>query len=469
MRATLTVVRFRDIEPEHPISVSFGAEGGSLGRGRSNQLVLPDPRRWVSNDHARIQWHEHAFVIIDQSRNGTFLRSALHRAADEPAQRLEKGKAVVLHPGDQIMIGHYELRFDVGGSGEGGRSAPRRGRAARAARPDQGLEEPTQMIGFDDADDADDAPTLVGPNAVGAPERGANAPVDGLEPDAPALPTGSGRAPRRPGVREQRGRGPGSPRELDARARARAATPRSTTSEPQARTRPPTRPAADAAAAPVGQGQGAHAGTADLAEVFIKAIGLESRAELPIGGRQLMATAGAVLRRLTNGLIRTLARQQRTREQLGLPAAGASGPLGLDQRLEDSLALLLMNPELGPAAADGAFAQLHRHEEAILEAVRFGVAAQIARLDPALFKPAKRNSVADALTPWAADARAWKRYVRAHSVIQAQLQADPVAALGTGFAEIYRRALTEPSRRKRPQSPTPGERPTGKPHGGEAG
>lgn len=396
MQATLTVVRFHDVEPKHPISVSFGTEGGSLGRGKRNQLVLPDPKRWVSSEHARIQWQDDGFVLIDQSRNGTFLHSLRHRSSGKPAQRLERGKAVALSPGDEVVVGHYGLRFDVEADAANGGQAVRRRRRAKTPRGRDSMDSPTQLINFDD----EAAPELFRLQAKAS--------------------SGKPVAKRRPSV-----------------------------------AKPSLKAAPSPSAAPRATSQGPHAErSVDLAETFLKAVGLESREALPIPATELMNTAANVLRRLTGGVIEALSRQQRTRKQLGLPAGGRDGQLGPDRKLEDSLALLLMNPELGPAAADGAVAQLHRHEEAMLAAVRLGVVAQIDRLDPARFMTRNSASIGNLVAPWSAETRAWRRFVQAHDRIRAQLQANPDAALGSSFADAYRRALAESSRDGQPGKDT---------------
>ncbi|MEJ8835170.1 adenylate/guanylate cyclase domain-containing protein [Ramlibacter sp. AN1133] len=69
-----------------------------LGRAREAEFLVPDPR--VSRLHARIDWHNHGFVLVDLSSNGTCVRfqgapTALTLRRDE----------CVLHDGGEIALG----------------------------------------------------------------------------------------------------------------------------------------------------------------------------------------------------------------------------------------------------------------------------------------------------------------------------------------------------------------------------
>ncbi|HEX7071050.1 MAG TPA: FHA domain-containing protein [Rhodothermales bacterium] len=98
------------------ISVTSAADAGdtgpfvftkdrvTIGRDPSCDLVLPDPKRIVSKEHAAIERAESGFYLIDLgSKNFTFLNGA----------RLPSGKPQALAIGDAIKIGEYELSFAV--------------------------------------------------------------------------------------------------------------------------------------------------------------------------------------------------------------------------------------------------------------------------------------------------------------------------------------------------------------------
>src|ERR1700739_3832537 len=51
-------------------SATFSIEGGTIGRSADNDWVLPDPLRYVSAHHARVQFREGHFYLQDVSTNG---------------------------------------------------------------------------------------------------------------------------------------------------------------------------------------------------------------------------------------------------------------------------------------------------------------------------------------------------------------------------------------------------------------
>lgn len=82
-------------------------QGGSLtiGRGPSNDLVLPDPDRMLSKNHCVIEDHNGNVVVVDLSTNGTFLNYS----------KIPLGKTPTpLNNGDVLCIGTYELVVEIG-------------------------------------------------------------------------------------------------------------------------------------------------------------------------------------------------------------------------------------------------------------------------------------------------------------------------------------------------------------------
>jgi adenylate cyclase len=69
-----------------------------LGRGREAEFLVAEPR--VSRLHARIDWHNQAFVLVDLSSNGTCVR--LQGAPTELTLRRDE---CVLHDSGEIALG----------------------------------------------------------------------------------------------------------------------------------------------------------------------------------------------------------------------------------------------------------------------------------------------------------------------------------------------------------------------------
>lgn len=86
-------------------SVVFGTAGGTIGRGQGNDLVLPDSKKYVSGNHARIIFQEGSFYIQDTSTNGV--------CVNNPSKPIGKGTQARLKDGDELYIGDYILKVCV--------------------------------------------------------------------------------------------------------------------------------------------------------------------------------------------------------------------------------------------------------------------------------------------------------------------------------------------------------------------
>ncbi|HUL46139.1 MAG TPA: type VI secretion system-associated FHA domain protein TagH [Steroidobacteraceae bacterium] len=81
----------------------FSVEGGTIGRSADNDWVLPDPMRYVSAHHARVQFREGHFYLQDVSTNGVYINDDT-----EPlAKRGSSGYRLV--NGDVLRIGEYHI------------------------------------------------------------------------------------------------------------------------------------------------------------------------------------------------------------------------------------------------------------------------------------------------------------------------------------------------------------------------
>jgi type VI secretion system protein len=83
----------------------FGVHGGSIGRGTDNEWILPDPERYLSGKHARVDFRSGSYILVDTSSNGTYVNGAqvpLGKYHDYP-----------LKDGDYIRLGEYELLVSI--------------------------------------------------------------------------------------------------------------------------------------------------------------------------------------------------------------------------------------------------------------------------------------------------------------------------------------------------------------------
>ena len=83
----------------------FGVHGGSIGRGADNEWILPDPERYLSGKHARVDFRAGAYVLVDTSSNGTYVNGA--------QAPLGKHNDYMLRDGDFVRLGEYELLVTI--------------------------------------------------------------------------------------------------------------------------------------------------------------------------------------------------------------------------------------------------------------------------------------------------------------------------------------------------------------------
>src|ERR1700692_3081679 len=83
----------------------FGVHGGSIGRGTDNEWILPDPERYLSGKHARIDFRAGTYVLVDTSSNGTYVNGA--------QVPLGKYHDYSLKDGDYVRLGEYELLVSI--------------------------------------------------------------------------------------------------------------------------------------------------------------------------------------------------------------------------------------------------------------------------------------------------------------------------------------------------------------------
>src|ERR1700683_2720520 len=105
MALTLTVLSEQRTQLGGRGSIVLGVGGGSIGRAHDNDWVLPDPQRYLSSHHARVQFRGGHYYIEDMSSNGVYVN-----AAETP---LGRRKTHALRDGDELRIGEYRIRVAV--------------------------------------------------------------------------------------------------------------------------------------------------------------------------------------------------------------------------------------------------------------------------------------------------------------------------------------------------------------------
>ncbi|WP_285349138.1 type VI secretion system-associated FHA domain protein TagH [Pseudomonas sp. ME-P-057] len=78
-------------------------ERGTLGRAADNDLLLSDPGKYISRRHARIEWREGGYYLMDVGSNPSVVNERL----------LGNGRETPLRHGDELVIGDYRIAVSV--------------------------------------------------------------------------------------------------------------------------------------------------------------------------------------------------------------------------------------------------------------------------------------------------------------------------------------------------------------------
>ena len=117
-------------------SAVFSVEGGTIGRSADNDWVLPDPQRYVSAHHARVQFRDGHFYLQDVSTNGVYVNDDMEPLAKRGSSGYRLGNGDVLRMGDYHIVAALEHAQGAGGTAAGSR--PDQHPCAAQLRPRRG-------------------------------------------------------------------------------------------------------------------------------------------------------------------------------------------------------------------------------------------------------------------------------------------------------------------------------------------
>jgi len=105
MALKLTVLSEQSEQLGATSSIVIGVGGGGIGRASDNDWVLPDPQRYLSAHHARVQFKDGAYVLVDTSTNGVYVNDGT-----VPIGR--RGTHALRH-GDILRFGNYQVAVTI--------------------------------------------------------------------------------------------------------------------------------------------------------------------------------------------------------------------------------------------------------------------------------------------------------------------------------------------------------------------
>lgn len=104
MPILLKVLSYKGLPLATELSAEFDQQGGTIGRKIGNTLVLTDAENFVSGRHAEILYQNGEYLIMDTSKNGTYLANAALNLNDTQA---------ILHDHEILRIGEYEVLVEM--------------------------------------------------------------------------------------------------------------------------------------------------------------------------------------------------------------------------------------------------------------------------------------------------------------------------------------------------------------------
>ncbi len=438
MKLTLTLTRSDDPQGTPIDSRSFDDRGLTMGRGSENDWVLDDPNRHLSKSHCSIDFDSGEFLVTDTSTNGVFI--------NQSPERLGRGNTMGLRDGDQIGLGEYLIRVEIGGGDEAA--------SAEAIGDDFGDDlgadfgedfgeefgtpaQPAALAGTADpfAEDADlpghaespdedpfaafdlGGPVGGGPEPLEAfdtPDSGGDRPTSAElipedfdilggetpgsdfaeEPEPDHVPAES-EFMSPPSVKYDESLGPGAiPDDWDSDLASPLPEETIAPSAPRPAARPtpaprpqPSRPApAPAPAAPV-----SGAATSDALAAFLGGAGIDPAALAGADPEATMRVVGQAFREMVQGLQETLAARTEIKSEFRLERTmirpKENNPLKFSPSVDEALASLLKDGSGGAylppvAAVREGFGDLKAHQMAVMAGMQVALSALLRRFDP---------------------------------------------------------------------------------------
>ena len=385
-------------------AMEFGQNGGTIGRSLESDWVLPDGQRYLSSRHASIDFRSGSFYIVDTSTNGVYV--------NDSEQPVGRGNPQRLFTGDGIRIGEYEMSVEITDDDDTRGTLVDEGhvdpvsKAQRVPPPDPtrpdmlspheitavGIE----MLISDNVDDAD-VRRITKANAVSLRLEDDFART---KPQGPQAPKASERPPEPPAV-EIVLEAPDDDIELDALAAELVlhALPGPPAKRPGP---PPAGPAAPIAPAPPNPDPAPPppkpaaapppppVASAPSLDAFFRAAGLQPHRLDDKQTDQALHCLGQVMRELVLGVSENLHVRAEQKNVLGVPTTTIqpqnNNPLKFSASVEEALDNLLFrqSPQYLSAvdSVRDAFADIKKHQQHLLSAMRTAVVDYVGRLDP---------------------------------------------------------------------------------------
>lgn len=442
----------------------FGVTGGRIGRSQDNDWILPDPDRYISSHHCKVEFRAGRWMLEDTSTNGVFINGA-----DVPAS---VAGAYALKDGDRLRLGEYEIlvsideRNDFPPDSSGQMRTPVRGGLSRHGSPhidDLGEElDLTDLLSDPAVKPMKPAEPPKPPQTLSAFDLGKALGID-LQPTRPGTQTSAAASkPARSGFASLLD----APDEAEQRTVAHSGKPDDwqmqtqpydrkslqALTNPASMSRTLERPAAQATRRPADVPAEP---PANGVEAFCRGAGVDVSA-LPIEAQHaLLQLAGQAMREVVLGLMDVLKGRADQKSRLRLSQTsiqmGENNPLKFSASVDEAL-LKMLDPDhntryLGPVEAiRDAFADLRAHQIALSGAIQAAIDEVMNRIEPGeLQERFDRGLKRGALLGAANKMKYWDLYSEFYQILNQRNEQN----LPTLFAEELARTYAEKAAQKK--------------------
>jgi type VI secretion system FHA domain protein len=476
MPITLSVQTYRTAPPPEPLAARFDPLGGTIGRAAGNGLMLEDPSKYISRSHARIEFQNGAYCLMDVGSNPSLVNG----------RPLGNGRQLALHDGDRLSIGDYELTVAIAEEA-GAAPLPLSPLQDAPAAPPPLQSDPVAYDTLASASILDCGPSTGGSDALqgnwtpqamvpelggfGAAQRSSPSAYRGAESDhvAPELQVFPGPVPvPAPQVYA-------SPVPAAASAPSRAASPQAIPDDydpladylpprlqpvaPAAASAPavapPVTPIPDYAAPPAAMAfapaaavqEAAPAPESDSAVLaaLLRGLGL-SAVPMDRAPEDLAELAGSMLRQAAAGTMGVLLARALTKRESRLDvtmiSSQSNNPLKFFPDVDSALVQMMGKPKssyMPPVAAiSAAFDDMKAHELALMAGTRAALNGVLERFDPvAIEKRLAVPTVMDKVLLTNRKAKLWDRMVESYQQVAHEADDDFQRIFGEQFARAY--------------------------------
>ncbi len=425
----------------------FGVHGGTIGRAGENDWVLPDPERYVSGKHARIEYRAGSYWLIDTSSNGTYLNDASDPMSATGTHQLKDG--------DRLRMGDYDLVVSIDAANDF--PPDKSAIVAYGGAPSSVARQSTE----NDIGASLNLSSLLAPEESGSRAKPVNAYGQVVEP-----PKSSGKS--RPAVRKPAAPQPAA-KQVEAEKQGetpwnlatrriepyRNATRHSPAEAPKASEPQPAPPPEHLQTQPIAKNRTESAPANDMTaalQLLCRGAGVDLSSIPSSAHSQMLVLAGQVMREALFGIMDVLQVRTEMRNRFHLAQATIqptdNNPLNFSAGVDEALRMLFEqrgNRYLGPIdTVRESFRELKAHHQAILVGLEVAFGEFLARLEPHdLQERFDRGLKRGGLLAGGNKAKYWELYKELYTSLGQNAQGDLPHVFVEDFARAYEARFAE--------------------------